>query len=122
MIQSSQADKNRAAKAAKYKKEMIKEQQRINTQKPMELPEQHEGPARIFVGGLEYISDITQSDLEKIFDFGNIDYIEIPKDPYTGKIIGYAYIQFRKESQARKAITAMNGFNYKGKLLRVKFL
>lgn len=75
---------------------------------------------RIFVGGLtEHLADITEQDLRSIFNFGDIDYIDLHKDPNTGKCQGYAFVQFRKASQARAAISAMHGFNYKGKILRV---
>ena len=75
---------------------------------------------KIYVGGLtEHLADITETDLQNIFPFGEIDYIDLHRDTMTGKCKGYAFIQFRKTSQARTAITAMNGFNYKGKILRV---
>ena len=75
---------------------------------------------KIFVGGLtEHLADITEQDLRSIFSFGDIDFIDLHKDPMTGKSRGYAFIQYRKSSQAKAAISAMNGFNYKGKILRV---
>jgi RNA recognition motif-containing protein len=75
---------------------------------------------KIYVGGLtEHLADITEQDLRSIFNFGDIDYIDVNKDPMTGKTRGYAYIHFRRSSQAKAAIVAMNGFNYKGKMLKV---
>jgi RNA-binding protein 39 len=77
-------------------------------------------PMKIFVGGLtEHLADITEQDLKSIFSFGEIEFIDLAKDPMTGKSRGYAFIMFRKSSQAKAAISAMNGFNYKGKILRV---
>ena len=79
-----------------------------------------DAPMKIFVGGLtEHLADITEMDIRNIFPFGDIDYIDLHKDPNTGKSQGYAFIQFRKGSQARAAITAMNGFEYMGKILKV---
>jgi len=75
---------------------------------------------KIFVGGLtENLADISETDIRNIFPFGDIDYIDLHKDPNTGKSRGYCFIQFRKGSQARAAISAMNGFEYMGKLLKV---
>lgn len=79
-----------------------------------------EPPMKIYVGGLtENLGDITESDLQNIFPFGDIDFIDLPRDPISGKCMGYAYIQFRTKSQGLAAIAAMNGFNYKGKILKV---
>jgi len=78
-----------------------------------------DGAMRIFVGGLEHLADISENDLRAMFPFGDIDYIDLHKDENTGKIKGYAFIQFRKASQARVAIKEMNGFNYSGKILKV---
>lgn len=77
-------------------------------------------PMKIYVGGLtEHLADISEEDLRSIFNFGEIDYIDLNKDPMTGKTRGYAYIQFRRSSQAKAAIAAMNGFIHKGKTLKV---
>lgn len=77
-------------------------------------------PMRIYVGGLtENLAEISENDLRRLFPFGEIDYIDLNKDPITGKCKGYAFIQFRKSSQAKIAIKEMNGFNYNGKILRV---
>lgn len=77
-------------------------------------------PMRIYVGGLtDHLADVTENDLRHIFHFGEIDFIDLPKDHITGKCRGYAFIQFRRASQARDAISAMNGFQYKGKPIKV---
>jgi RNA-binding protein 39 len=82
-------------------------------------PSDVDGPMRIYVGGLEHLADISENDLRAMFPFGDIDYIDLHKDDNTGKIKGYAFIQFRKGSHARVAIKEMNGFNYSGKILKV---
>jgi RNA-binding protein 39 len=76
---------------------------------------------KIYVGGLtENLADITDSDIRSIFHpFGEIDLIELPKDPITSKCRGYCFISYRKASQAKAAMNAMNGFYYKGKILKV---
>ena len=48
-----------------------------------------DGPMKIFVGGLtEHLADISENDLRNIFPFGEIDYIDLHKDPNTGKCKG----------------------------------
>ena len=76
---------------------------------------------KIYVGGLtEHLADISDMDLRSIFSpFGEIDLIDMPRDPITLKSKGYCFIQFRKVSQAQAAIASMNGFKYKGKILKV---
>lgn len=78
---------------------------------------------KIYVGGLtENLADITDSDIRGIFHpFGEIETIDLPKDPLTGKSRGYCFVAFSKASQAKAAISAMNGFYYKGKILKVQF-
>jgi RNA-binding protein 23/39 len=86
------------------------------------LGENIDGPMKIYVGGLtEHLADITDMDLRSIFSpFGEIDLIDMPRDPNTMKSKGYCFIQFRHASQAQAAIQAMNGFKYKGKMIKVR--
>lgn len=106
-VQASQAEKNRAAKAAK--------------QQQAELAAQ--GPTKIYVGGLvDTLAGITNDELRQLFSpFGSILQIDIPKDPYTGRSRGYAFVQFRSAQEAREAMTAMHGFDIGGKQIKVGF-
>jgi RNA-binding protein 39 len=78
---------------------------------------------KIYVGGLtDDLAEITDSDIRSIFHpFGDIDQIDLPKDPITSKSRGFCFVTYKKMSQARAAINAMNGFYYKGKILKVEF-
>ncbi len=88
--------------------------------KPLEIAEPVELPMKIYVGGLEQISDILESDLKNIFSpFGEIESIDMQRDQVTYKVKGYCYITYRKTSQARAAVSGMEGFRYKGRLLKV---
>lgn len=78
---------------------------------------------RIYVGGLtEGLAEITESTLRNIFSFGEIEYVDLNKDPMTGKCKGYAYIMFRKGSSAKQAISTMNNVEYHGKTLKVRII
>ena len=80
----------------------------------------NDAPMKIYVGGLtENLANITEDDLCNIFGFGEIDSIELHKDPITGRSKGYAFIQFHRGSKAKEVIQAMNGFIYQGKALKV---
>jgi RNA-binding protein 39 len=58
VVQASQAEKNRAAVVAKYKKD---------TQEQPKNPEPTEGPMRIGIEGLaELLSDLSENDLHKV--------------------------------------------------------
>ena len=124
-IVSSQAEKNRQALAHKLKKEKDNENPGLmnNIVKYSKSNEQidiNDAPMKIYVGGLtENLSNITEDDLCNIFGFGEIDSIELHKDPITGRSKGYAFIQFHRGSKAKEAIQAMNGFVYQGKALKV---
>lgn len=83
-------------------------------------PAESDGPMRIYVGGLDHLADINDNEVRNMFyPFGDIDFIDLQKDENTGKIKGYAFIQFRKASQAKRAIKEMNGLNHNGKILKV---
>ena len=125
-IVSSRAEKNRLAMAEKMKKEQLRNQNNnmgYNIVKYASSKEQidvNDAPMKIYVGGLtENLAYITEDDLRNIFNFGDIDSIELHKDPISGKSKGYAFIQFHRGSKAREAIKAMNGFSYNGKCLKV---
>ena len=126
-IVSSQAEKNRQALAHKLKKEKDNENNPglmnniVKYSKSNEQIDINDAPMKIYVGGLtENLSNITEDDLCNIFGFGEIDSIELHKDPITGRSKGYAFIQFHRGSKAKEAIQAMNGFVYQGKALKVE--
>ena len=119
-IAPSHAEKNRHAAAAKYKKEQIKDQEKILLSSANEEIDINDAPMKIYVGGLtDNLADITEHELQSIFNFGDIDSIELHRDPFTGKCKGFAFIQFHRTSQARLAIKSMNGFVYNGRCLKV---
>ena len=126
-IVSSQAEKNRQALATRLKKEKDKEKNPglmssniVKYSKSNEQIDLNDAPMKIYVGGLtENLANITEDDLCNIFGFGEIDSIELHKDPITGRSKGYAFIQFHRGSKAKEVIQAMNGFVYQGKALKV---
>ena len=127
VIVPTQAERNRQALATRLKKEKDKEKNPglMNTNivkysKSNEQIDLNDPPMKIYVGGLiESLSTITEDDLANIFGFGDIDSIELHRDPMTGRSKGYAFIQFHRGSKAKEVIQTMNGFIYQGHALKV---
>ncbi|KAI8059639.1 hypothetical protein BC940DRAFT_313241 [Gongronella butleri] len=73
---------------------------------------------RLYVGSINYT--ITEDDLKQVFQpYGPIDFVDLHRDPTTGRSKGYAFIQFRKVEDAREALNKMNGFELGGRQLKV---
>lgn len=61
---------------------------------------------KVFVGGLEgKLADIQESELKELFSpFGHINYVDIHRDPQTGKCKGFAFIQYENTEHAKNAV------------------
>lgn len=77
---------------------------------------------KLFVGGLtERLQEIQESELKELFDpFGEIDYVDIHRDPQTGKCKGYAFIQYSSTECAKAAVKQMNGLTVAGQKISVQ--
>lgn len=75
------------------------------------------GPTRLYVGSLHF--DITEDDLKQIFaPFGDIEFIDLHKEP-DGRSKGFAFVQFRRPDEAKKALTKINGLTLAGRQIKV---
>ncbi|PRP76674.1 RNA-binding protein 39-like isoform 1 [Planoprotostelium fungivorum] len=75
-------------------------------------------PTRIYVGALHL--DITEDDLKNVFaPFGDIEFVNLHVEPDTGKSKGFAFIQFRKPEDAKRAMNTMNGYEIAGRTIKV---
>ena len=61
---------------------------------------------KVFVGGLEgKLAEIQESQLKDLFaPFGHINYVDIHRDPQTGKCKGFAFIQYESTDHAKNAV------------------
>lgn len=108
-VQSSQAEKNRAARAA-----------RLIQQQAVEVAD---SPFTIQVTGLTgSLSSISEVEIKQMFSpFGNIIEVEILRDPHSNLPLGQAYLKFKRASEAKEAVTAMNGFDIGGQTIKVAY-
>lgn len=73
---------------------------------------------KLFVGNLLY--EITSEELGQLFSqFGAIDEAVVITDRLSNRSKGYGFVRFVNESDANKAIDALNGKEYKGRPLVV---
>ncbi len=73
---------------------------------------------RIYVGGLEM--DVTGEELKEVFEeFGEVVESNVITDRYTKLSRGFAFITFKREEDAKKAIEEANGGELDGKVIKV---
>jgi len=74
---------------------------------------------RLFVGNLP--TDTTESILEELFsEFGTVRSLELVTDLFSGECKGFGFVGMEGH-EARAAISALDGREYKGKYLKVGF-
>ena len=72
----------------------------------------------IYVGNLA--SDVSEEDLKNLFsEYGNITSVKVIKDMYSGTSKGFGFIELSNQTEAQKAITELNGKDFKGKSITV---
>ncbi|EFI28595.1 hypothetical protein CC1G_13622 [Coprinopsis cinerea okayama7 len=74
--------------------------------------------AILYVGSLHF--NLTESDIKQVFEpFGELEFVDLHKDPMTGRSKGYAFVQYKRAEDARMALEQMEGFELAGRTLRV---
>lgn len=72
---------------------------------------------RIYAGNLP--SDTTEKDLTELFSaHGRVRSIKLPMDVFSGRCRGFGFIEMEGH-EARAAIAALNGKDFKGQPLKV---
>jgi cold-inducible RNA-binding protein len=73
---------------------------------------------KIYVGNIPY--NASEEDLRELFsECGEIESLKIMKDQFTDRSKGFGFIEMVNEEDAKKAIAALNGKDFKGKALTV---
>lgn len=76
------------------------------------------GPMQLYVGSLHF--QLTESDIKQVFEpFGELEFVDLHRDPATGRSKGYCFIQYKKPEDAKMALEQMDGFELAGRTLRV---
>ncbi len=55
----------------------------------------------------------------QFFSLGEIEYVDLHREPGTGKSKGFCFIQYKHADDAKKAKEQMNGFDFAGRAIRV---
>jgi len=72
----------------------------------------------IYVGNLAY--SVTEEDLKKAFEaFGQVASASVIRDQYSNQSKGFGFIEMPESSEAKAAISALNGKELNGRSLNV---
>ena len=72
----------------------------------------------IYVGNIS--RDAGETDLREAFAaFGAIQSVSIIKDKYSGESRGFGFVEMPNKEEAQKALSALNGKDFKGRPLTV---
>lgn len=72
----------------------------------------------MYIGNLSY--NVTEDDLKDLFsEFGEVVNVNIIKDKFSGQSKGFGFVEMPNNSEADKAIKALNGNELKGRNIKV---
>ena len=72
----------------------------------------------IYVGNLSY--QMTEDTLQEMFNkFGTVESAKVIKDRYNGRSKGFGFVEMPDNSEADKAIKALNGIFMDGRHIKV---
>ncbi|EPT33424.1 hypothetical protein HMPREF9012_0116 [Bacteroidetes bacterium oral taxon 272 str. F0290] len=73
----------------------------------------------LYLGNLNY--KVKEGDLEELLSaYGAVTSAKIVKDRETGRSKGFGFVEMENEEEAVKAMTALNGTEYQGRMLVIK--
>lgn len=73
---------------------------------------------KIYVGNLPY--NITDERLEAMFsEFGTVENIKLVMDRFSGRPKGFGFLEMPDNSEADKAMKALNGMQMEGRSIKV---
>lgn len=77
------------------------------------------GAMQLYVGSLHF--NLTESDIKQVFEpFGELEFVDLHRDPMTGRSKGYAFVQYKRAEDARMALEQMEGFELAGRTLQLR--
>lgn len=64
--------------------------------------------------------EVTQEDLEELFsEYGTVETVNIIKDRFSGMSKGYGFVDMPDNSEADKAMKALNGIEFKDNRIKI---
>ena len=73
---------------------------------------------KLYVGNLSF--NTSEESLQELFaGYGKVESISLIKDHQTGESKGFGFVEMASNSDADKAIKALNGHNIPGRLIKV---
>jgi len=77
-----------------------------------------EQTATVYIGNLPW--GVTEDDVADLFrDFGPLLDVRIVQDPRTGRSRGYGFVELTSPDNVAKAVSALNGADFNGRVLMV---
>ncbi|MEM6398791.1 MAG: RNA-binding protein [Cyanobacteria bacterium P01_D01_bin.116] len=74
----------------------------------------------MYVGNLSYRA--TEADLRAVFtDYGEVTRVVLPTDRETGRMRGFAFVDMETYEQANAAIEELDGAEWMGRSIKVRF-
>ena len=72
----------------------------------------------MYVGNLSF--SVNEDDLKQAFsEFGEVESVKIIMDKFSGQSKGFGFVEMPSNSEADKAIKALNGQDLKGRNIKV---
>jgi RNA recognition motif-containing protein len=73
---------------------------------------------KLYVGNLAY--SVTNDDLRELFSqAGNVDTVAVISDKFSGQSKGFGFVEMTDDAEAAKAISTLDGTEFKGRNLKV---
>ena len=74
--------------------------------------------SKLYVGNLPH--EVENADLEKLFsESGTVQSVNIIKDRDSGRNKGFGFVEMENQQEAASAIEKFNGFDFKGRAIKV---
>ncbi len=72
----------------------------------------------MYIGNLSF--SVNEDDLKEIFsEFGEVESVNVIMDKFSGQSKGFGFVEMPDNSEADKAIKALNGIQFKGRNIKV---
>jgi len=118
IVQRTESEKNRTEVNPNQNTFVDPNRSKINPYNTKNQNDLETSYKRLYVGSINF--KITEEDLKILFkNFGELDFVKLHINPETGRSCGYAFIQYKRAEDAKKALDVMNGYELAGRVIKV---